>query len=80
MRRLCIYTLIIVAIPFLIVTLFDINKSEIVKLNYVSNKIIRVKRDKGGDIIYLPLEEYLVGVLAGEMPIYFELEAFGLLV
>lgn len=76
MRRLCIYTLIIVAIPFLIVTLFDINKSEIVKLNYVSNKIIRVKRDKGGDIIYLPLEEYLVGVLAGEMPIYFEKEAF----
>lgn len=76
MRRLCIYTLIIVAIPFLIVTLFDINKNEIVKLNYVSNKIIRVKRDKGGDIIYLPLEEYLVGVLAGEMPIYFEKEAF----
>ncbi len=76
MRKLVIYTLIIVVIPFFVVIFFDINKREVVKLNYVSNKIIRVKREDSGEIIYLPLEEYLVGVLAGEMPIYFEKEAF----
>lgn len=76
MKRLFIYTLIIIFIPFIIVMVFDINKKEEIALNYVSNTIIRVKRDKSGDIEYLPLEEYIVGVLAGEMPIYFEKEAF----
>ena len=55
---------------------FDIDKKEEIALNYVSNTIIRVKRMNSGDIEYLPLEEYIVGVLAGEMPIYFEKEAF----
>ena len=76
MKRLFIYTLIIVFIPFFIVTVFDIDKKEEISLNYVSNTIIRVKREGSGDIEYLPLEEYIVGVLAGEMPIYFEKEAF----
>jgi len=76
MKRLFIYTLIIVFIPFIIVTVFNIDKKEEIALNYVSNIIIRVKREKSGDIVYLPLEEYIVGVLAGEMPIYFEKEAF----
>ncbi len=76
MKRLFIYTLIIVFIPFIIVMVFDIDKKEEIALNYVSNTIIRVKRESSGDIEYLPLEEYIVGVLAGEMPIYFEKEAF----
>ena len=76
MKRLFIYTLIIVFIPFIIVMVFDIDKKEEIALNYVSNTIIRVKRGNSGDIEYLPLEEYIVGVLAGEMPIYFEKEAF----
>ena len=76
MKRLFVYTLIIVFIPFIIVMVFNIDKKEEIALNYVSNTIISVKRVNSGDIEYLPLEEYIVGVLAGEMPIYFEKEAF----
>lgn len=76
MKKLLVITLLIIFIPFVIVMVFDIDRKEEIVLNYVSNKIIRVKREKSGDIEYLPLEEYLVGVLAGEMPIYFEKEAF----
>ena len=45
------------------------------KLNYGSDRVIRVKRVDTGNIDSIGLEEYIVGVLAGEMPIYFELEA-----
>ena len=76
MKKLFIYTLIVIIIPFIIVMIFDIDKNKEISLNYVSNTIIRVKRMSSGDIDYLPLEEYIVGVLAGEMPIYFEKEAF----
>ena len=67
--------IIIIFIPFFIVNFFKINNKEEIKLNYESNMIIRVKRVNNDDIIYMPLEEYIVGVLAGEMPIYFESEA-----
>lgn len=76
MKRLVIFTLVVIFIPFIIVMIFDVDKSEEISLNYLSNIIIRVKREKSGNIEYLPLEEYIVGVLAGEMPIYFEKEAF----
>lgn len=76
MKKLFICTLIVIMIPFTIVMVFDIDKEKEISLNYMSNIIIRVKRMKSGDIEYLPLEEYIVGVLAGEMPIYFEKEAF----
>ncbi len=76
MRKLFIYTLIMIFIPFIIVTIFNVNNKEEIFLNYSSNIIIRVKRVNTDEIEYLPLEEYIVGVLAGEMPIYFEKEAF----
>ena len=38
----------------------------------MSNTIIRVKRMGTGNIDSIPFEEYIVGVLAGEMPIYFD--------
>lgn len=69
-------TMIIIFIPFVIVNFFRVDEKNEIKLNYVSNTIIRVKRLATNEIEYLPLEEYIVGVLAGEMPIYFEKEAF----
>ena len=68
-------TLIIIFIPFFIVSIFNVDKKSEIKLNYMSNTIIRVKRLDSNEIVYLPFEEYIVGVLAGEMPIYFEKEA-----
>lgn len=63
-------------LPFLLVKFYQIKEKEEIKINYISNTIIRIKRLSSGNIEKLPLEEYIVGVLAGEMPIYFEKEAF----
>lgn len=76
MKKIMIFTALILFIPFIIVNFFDVDKKEKIKLKYESNIIIRVKRLSSNEIEYLPLEEYIVGVLAGEMPIYFEKEAF----
>ena len=69
-------TLFILFIPFIMVYLYKIDEKKEISLNYVSNTIIRVKRTTTGLIEEIPFEEYIVGVLAGEMPIYFEKEAF----
>lgn len=76
MKKIIFMTMIIIFIPFVIVNFFRVDEKNEIKLNYVSNTIIRVKRLATNEIEYLPLEEYIVGVLAGEMPIYFEKEAF----
>ena len=76
MKKIIIFTALILFIPFIIVNFFNVDKKEEIKLRYESNIIIRVKRLNSNEIEYLPLEEYIVGVLAGEMPIYFEKEAF----
>lgn len=76
MKKIIIFTALILFIPFIIVNFFDVDKKEEIKLKYESNIIIRVKRLSSNEIDYLSLEEYIVGVLAGEMPIYFEKEAF----
>ena len=75
MKKILIITIIIIFIPFLIVTFFKLDKKEEIKLKYMSNTIIRVKRVDTGNIDKIFFEEYIVGVLAGEMPIYFEKEA-----
>ena len=76
MKRLFIFTIVIIILPFIIVMLFGVDKTKEISLKYASNTIIRVKRMKSGNIEAIPFEEYIVGVLAGEMPIYFEKEAF----
>lgn len=76
MKKILIMTILILFIPFLIVIFFDIDEKKEISLKYVSNMIIRVKRNATGIVEEIPFEEYIVGVLAGEMPIYFEKEAF----
>lgn len=68
--------LFILFVPFFIVCFYDIDEKKEVELKYVYNMLIRVKRNASGLIEEIPFEEYIVGVLAGEMPIYFEKEAF----
>jgi len=69
-------TILVLFLPFTIVSLYDIEEKKEISLKYVYNMIIRVKRNSTGKIEEIPFEEYIVGVLAGEMPIYFEKEAF----
>ena len=75
MKKILLLTFIIILIPFTVVNFFKVDQKEEIKLNYESNTIIRVKRMASGKIVGVPFEQYIVGVLAGEMPIYFNLEA-----
>lgn len=76
MKKIIIFTLSIIFIPFFVVFIYKLYFLEEIKLNYIENRNIRVKRIATDTIEIMPLEEYIVGVLAGEMPIYFEKEAF----
>ena len=75
MKKIIIFTILLIFIPFFIVTLFGMSDITEIQLKYVSNKTVRVKRLSTDKVEEVPLEEYIVGVLAGEMPIDFELEA-----
>ena len=76
MKRLIIVTAVIVSIPFFVVHFLSVPEKSYkeIELKYLSNILVRVKRSSG-NIESIPLEEYVVGVVAGEMPVSFELEA-----
>ena len=74
MKKIIIIIILLIFIPFFIATLYNKNYREI-KLEYISNMNIRVLRNKTGEIEVMPIDVSLVGVLAGEMPIYFDMEA-----
>ena len=71
MKKILLLTCLIIFIPYIIVNLFV--KDEEIKFIYTSNMMIRVKQED--EIVNVPFEDYIVGVLAGEMPVSFELEA-----
>lgn len=75
MKKIILFTIILIFIPFFIVNILGINEIEEIELKYINNINVRVKRLATNEIQIVPLEEYIVGVLAGEMPVYFELEA-----
>ena len=74
MKKIIIFILLLIFIPFFIVLIYNKNYKEI-ELNYINTIYIRVKRNETNEIEKIPLEEYIVGVLAGEMPINFDIEA-----
>lgn len=73
MKKLIIFSIIIILVPYLVVTLLI--QDEEIHFQFISNQMVRVKRESTGTIEKVPLEEYVTGVLAGEMPVSFELEA-----
>lgn len=77
MKRLVFYFLILIGIPFLIVSFLKVpsfNQEEI-ELKYLSNIMVRVKRVASGKVENVFLEDYVVHVVAGEMPAAFSKEA-----
>lgn len=74
MKKVIIFTTFLIAIPFIIISIFLKQPKEI-ELKYASNQVVRVKRNNKNTIEIIPLENYIVGVLAGEMPINFHIEA-----
>ncbi len=77
MRKIILMLLILISIPFFVVNFYKENsyKEEIIKLKYISSIIVRVKRVNKNRIDNVMLEDYVVGVVAGEMPVSFEMEA-----
>lgn len=73
MRRILIASTIIILIPFFITKNFK--KVEMVNYTYVSNQKIKVKNENTGQIIEIPFEKYIKGVVSGEMPCSFDIEA-----
>lgn len=72
MKKVIILIVAIILIPYLIVTLFIADEE--VKFLFKKQKNIRVKQ-ASGEVVTLPFEEYITGVLAGEMPVSFSKEA-----
>lgn len=73
MKKIITGILLIIIIPYIVVsTCID---EEEIKFYFVSNRTVRVKKEATGEIVTVPFEEYVKGVLAGEMPISFEKEA-----
>ena len=72
-KKILLFSSLVIFIPFIIVITF-IKDDEIV-FNFSQNSIVRVYNEQTNNIKHIPIEEYVVGVLAGEMPVEFELEA-----
>jgi len=69
-NKLFLITLILIPI-FVVSIIYKISINEVVELK-VPKKIKIIKDNKEQDI---ELEEYIIGVVAGEMPASFEMEA-----
>ncbi len=73
MKKILLLTFFVIMIPFTIVNIFT--KTDEIKFHCITNKVIRVKDVSKNVVISVPFEDYIKGVLAGEMPANFELEA-----
>ena len=72
-KKLLLFSFLIILIPFIIVSLFISNDN--IKFNYTSNNIVRVYKEKENVIESVPLEEYVYRVVSSEMPATFNKEA-----
>lgn len=77
MKKIIISTIVLISIPFFIVVFYKENsyKEEIIDLKYYSSIVVRVKRVNKDRIDNVMLEDYVVGAVAGEMPVSFDIEA-----
>jgi len=72
-KKILLFSCLIIFIPVLIVSIFIRNDE--ITFNFSENSVVRVYREDTNIIETVPIEEYVVGVLAGEMPISFNIEA-----
>ena len=75
MKKLLITTLIILIIPVIIIKILTPKKIKTKNYKKTDNITVRVKRENKNAIEKIPLEKYLIGVLAGEMPVSYDIEA-----
>lgn len=80
MKKLLLYLFVLLVIPICIICLFPKEKEQKKHGSIINNitsddKIVRVKRVGKDKIEEVPLEEYVLGVVSGEMPVSFSIEA-----
>jgi len=73
MKKLLLMACLILSIPYIIINLFV--RDDEIKFEHVSNNFIRVKDEETGKVLNVVFEDYIKGVLAGEMGASFPLEA-----
>lgn len=73
MKKILLFFIVMVITPFLVITIFLSEKEQ--EFLFSSNSMVRVLRNKTNVIDTVSLEEYVIGVVAGEMPVSFEVEA-----
>ena len=72
-KKILLFSCLIFIIPFIIVNVFI--RDDEITFNFNSNSIVRVYREDKNIIERVPIEQYVIGVLAGEIPITFDKEA-----
>ena len=75
MKQVMLLTVIVILVPFLVITILVKNNTFLFSYNANDQDMIRVKRETTGQIDTVPFEEYVKGVLAGEVPTSFHIEA-----
>lgn len=75
LKKIIIITLLLLLLPYIILKLFLKEEENNLFFKYGKNTYVKVKRESKDIIEEVPLEEYVAGVLSGEMPISFEEEA-----
>lgn len=75
MKKTIIFLILIIVIPLIIVNFNKENNELIKKYGSYNKKIVKVKRVNKNKIDEVLLEDYVVGVVAGEMPATFNIEA-----
>lgn len=79
MRKLLVFVVFVVSIPILVINFFYSYNDFLLDSGFISNEkennvFIRVKRGNG-EVETINLEDYLIGVVPSESPLYFEDEA-----
>ncbi len=73
MKKVLLFSFLFIVIPTLTIQFFF--RGEEKEFQFSSNTTVRILRSKTGKIDVVPLEEYIIGVVAGEMPVSFSKEA-----
>lgn len=74
MKKILLFSFLIIIIPFFVILFFE-KKNNYNEFCFTHNTSVRVLRSKKNEIDIVPLEKYVMGVVAGEMPISFNEEA-----
>ena len=78
MKKIILMIIVLIIIPFFVVNFYNYDmeyNEKIINLKYISSLFVRVKRINKDRIDNVMLEDYVVGVVAGEMPVSFDMEA-----